>query len=399
VTGVYLKLTQPIHRTRKTMVCLHSHVLSTSPLLNSCSEASGCNLKDETIAKLYNTTHKTWLLDELVLQEISYDIQLVIECASDNDTIQLSSNQIIKPLRTLSITLPVKMESLFPADNAKTEDSNQEDLRAVLTCPSKGNLLYIATSEFTMSNLRISDCSQSKSVISLNVSDCSESMEDSRILFEGVEFSHLIMSNNKRILKNVSTVCGYLEFKNVEIRDNSCSDHGCFLLPTQSRITSSSIVRNSNSDGSQENTVFKIRSRSQLLVENITAMNNSIRVFYIDSDAGLDIRDSFFGSNMERSTLWESKAAGRGAVLFADHAEMVSISNTTFIHNIAGAAGGAIFSSMSPLSIQNCTFVNNTVIDYFGGVVYFVGDVPLHVATSIFKGRASSIEIFIGIDV
>lgn len=366
-------------------------ILVFSPLLYSCSEVSKRNLKEETLSRLYDNTHKIWLLDDSALQEIGNDIQAVIECASVNDILQLSSNQTIKPSRTLSISFPIKIESFFQVDNAKREESTQKDLRATLTCPRQGSLLYITTPEFAMANLRISNCTQSKSsVISLNVSDCSRNVQDSKILFESVEFSHLTMSNERRILEDISTACGCVEFKDVEIRDNSCYDGGCFLLPRQSRIASSSIVKNENADNSPNNTLFKIPLGGELQVEDIIAINNSIRVFYLDSKAELDIRDSFFEGNIEWKTLWASKLVGGGAVVFAGGARMVSISNTAFIGNVAGMAGGAILAMLSPISIENCTFINNTVVHYYGGAIHSVGAAQLNVSISVFEGNVSS---------
>eukprot|EP00210_Caulerpa_lentillifera_P000356 g349.t1 len=291
---------------------------------------------------------------------------------------------LIKPTRTLSITIPIKLESYFDPVNASRSGAIQEDHRSVMTCPEKGNLFRIMTPEFTLSNIRIANCVRSSDVISLNISHISKNENRSRILLHGVEFTNLVMSRSKTIVKDISQVQISLELANVRILENVCGHRGCFILPKQSHMSSSFISSNSGQVDFSDNSVFRIQSQSEFLMEDTRAVNNSIRVFYVESDAGLEIKGSYFARNVEPRTLWESKTAGRGAVLFADHAKWINISKCDFESNLAGSAGGAIFVTTSSVRITNCMFFNNTVVEYFGGVIYFVGESKLDISNSSF---------------
>lgn len=102
---------------------------------------SGCDLSLEDVDRFYDAFSQQWLIDDDVLEEMDNDVQAVVECAHENDTLLFVTDQIIKPRRTLvlsqNLTLASRSESGFAENGVPVSVS--EKVR--LTCPDSGQLI------------------------------------------------------------------------------------------------------------------------------------------------------------------------------------------------------------------------------------------------------------------
>lgn len=91
--------------------------------------------------RFYDASSQRWLLNDGVLEALDNDVQAVIECTNENDTILFVTDKTIKPARTLilsqNLTIASQSESSFARSGSQI--SAMESVR--LTCPDSGRLL------------------------------------------------------------------------------------------------------------------------------------------------------------------------------------------------------------------------------------------------------------------
>lgn len=95
------------------------------------SADAGCTLSTEEVETILDDASRTWTVTDDVLQD--HDIQEIIMCTDEGDTISLQTTQTIQP----------RSQSVIPWDltfDGLTDGANET---AVMTCPEREGLFLV----------------------------------------------------------------------------------------------------------------------------------------------------------------------------------------------------------------------------------------------------------------
>lgn len=98
-----------------------------------CCVDVSCSLRDGEVRSLLNEVTRTWRVADAVLKE--HDLQDIIDCTIEGDTISLQTTQRIQPRKRLEISQNLTI------DGAWSQRNNVP--RASMTCPSKSEGLFL----------------------------------------------------------------------------------------------------------------------------------------------------------------------------------------------------------------------------------------------------------------
>ena len=121
---------------------------------------------------------------------------------------------------------------------------------------------------------------------------------------------------------------------------------------------------NQTINGKQKGPFIKIMSGAILILNNITISN-----FKTTSNGGA-IALQISGDLNTNNVVFKDNSARVGGAIWIQRTNTniaITISNTTFINNTATASGGAIWNGQTPLEIDECNFINNSVTGYGAG--------------------------------
>jgi len=102
---------------------------------------SGCDLSSAEIERFYDASSAQWRITDEVLEELSNDVQAIVECANDNDTLLFATNQTIKPTRTLIFSHNLTLASQFESGSTENGVPVPVSEKVRMTCPDSGQLI------------------------------------------------------------------------------------------------------------------------------------------------------------------------------------------------------------------------------------------------------------------
>lgn len=93
-------------------------------------------------SRIYDRSSRLWTVDDSILEELLNDVQLIINCTTEGDTVVFNTRDIIKPRSTLqllwNLTLTVKLPDIRESNGTSISDS-----MVWFTCPDSGELFTI----------------------------------------------------------------------------------------------------------------------------------------------------------------------------------------------------------------------------------------------------------------
>lgn len=105
------------------------------PLAASRIDAVPCELTEREIGPLLDETTRTWTLNDAALTQ--HDLQDVIDCAEEDDTVFLQTREIVQPRQRLRIRQSLVIKGT-PSDGDEVAS-----VKASITCPLNQGLLLI----------------------------------------------------------------------------------------------------------------------------------------------------------------------------------------------------------------------------------------------------------------
>jgi CSLREA domain-containing protein len=79
-----------------------------------------------------------------------------------------------------------------------------------------------------------------------------------------------------------------------------------------------------------------------------------------------------------------------GGAIYTDGAGSLTVTESTFNLNTAGASGGAIAAQGTELALRNVTFLTNSALTGFGGALYFFRDLPATINNVTITGNTAA---------
>jgi len=225
------------------------------------------------------------------------------------------------------------------------------------------------TPSLVIINLLFIGCNSSSDMILLKPS-CIDTRRLGQTRFVHVDFSNNHLSNSASLIHGRGASCTQLSLENVEFAGNHCSGEGCVLLSSNATLQDVRVLKNRKGRVSSECSIFSTKAKSEILIENMSALRNEIRVFHV-LRTSLRIRRSHFEGNMKKQSARRSFRKTNGGVIFA-RSSVFSIRDSTYEGNFA-ASGGALFARLSKLQIKNCMFHRNNASIAHGGAIYLRG--------------------------
>eukprot|EP00210_Caulerpa_lentillifera_P003967 g3786.t1 len=350
-----------------------------------------CRLSDDDVRQFYNQSSRQWLITDEVLEAVSNDVQSIIECAQENDTLLFSTNSIVTPARTLYLSKNLTLGSQYEPNLVDDESQISASEVTRFTCPETEQLITSRSPSFTLLNIVVEGCHSSSSIIELDA-DC-EGRSLERIRFRHVVIERNILTDEARILNSRAPMCFYLELDDVRIGHNLCTGDSCLFLSSRNALNNIHVIGNTReSNSSPDLSIFLAPEGSRIIATNITSRGNQMKSFYL-SNGRLDIIDSNFSNNtwnhasMTRSngvnggvlfsinstvsishTIFEDNYAQIGGVICAPETS-VSISRSNLTRNEAEFGGSLYLRDSNSINISHCSFIDNKA-DAYGGVIY-----------------------------
>eukprot|EP00210_Caulerpa_lentillifera_P003962 g3781.t1 len=352
------------------------HVLQRQSQSGSENETP-CRLNEDDVRQFYNQSSRQWLITDAVLDAVSNDVQSIIECAQENDTLLFTTTAVVTPARTLNLTKNLTLSSQDEPNLVDDEGQISTSEVARFTCPESGQLITSRSSSFTLLNIVVEGCNSSSSIIELDA-DC-----EGRSL-GSVRFRHLVIEGNiltgaAHILNSRSAMCFHLELDDIRIVHNLCAGDSCLFLSSRNILNNIYLINNTGGrDISPQISVFSAREGSQITATNVTSEGNQIRSFYI-SNGNLDIIDSSFSNNAWNNTTVTRENRVYGGVLFSSNST-ISIFSTTFEDNHAFNGGVIYATDASIFFVSQSNFTRNLAL-YVGALFVHSSSLTIHTTT------------------
>eukprot|EP00210_Caulerpa_lentillifera_P003968 g3787.t1 len=358
-----------------------------------------CRLSEDDVRQFYNQSSRQWLITDEVLEAVSNDVQSIIECAQENDTLLFTTNAVVTPTRTLNLTKNLTLGSQGEPNLVDNESQISISEVTRFTCPESGQLITSRAPSFTLLNVAVEGCHSSSSIIELDA-DCEERPLE-RIRFRHVVIEGNILTGAARILNSISPMCFHLELDDVRIDRNLCAGDSCVFLSSRNTLNNIHLINNIRGNNSSPDlSIFSSPEGSRIIATNVTSTRNQMRSFYLSS-CSFNIIDSNFNNNMWNlasvtksndvdggilfsssstvsisSTIFEDNYALNGGVIYATDASNVLISQSNFTRNEAEYGGSLYVEDSSSVTISHSGFIEHKAETY-GGVIYLENQASL----------------------
>jgi len=109
--------------------------------LFSYADDFACSLSESQTDSWYNETTHRWLVDDDVLAELDNDVQAVINCTSENDTVMFRSESTLKPRNTITIPWNLTLSGYLQGNLMTRGRISKAGNKVRLTCARNGPLI------------------------------------------------------------------------------------------------------------------------------------------------------------------------------------------------------------------------------------------------------------------
>ena len=122
-----------------TSVCENSFL---TPMLLVLADLP-CSLSAERLDLHLNETTRTWRINRSLLDDVKGDIQVIVNCTTPGDVLSFSPKRRIRPSSRVVIPWPLTLTA--PVDSSNLEEGvfPRSDAKAIFTCPSEGEGVFL----------------------------------------------------------------------------------------------------------------------------------------------------------------------------------------------------------------------------------------------------------------
>lgn len=379
-------------------------------------EKNDCKLSSIEKNKYYDYINKKWILTDSIINSLNSDIQIIVDCTEENDTIIFNTNNIIKPKNTININWHLTITSLLispstsPPPVAATvrqqPPPQSNNKKAIFTCHRDNAIFNIKSKSVTLSNIIISDChmmarrkksksppydtiikkSEEERGIIIFSNKCESSNNYGIIEFKNVEFKRNI---NTRCFSFKRKICSSLHMTHVLFENNTSPLNNVIgKLPPLTTISDTSFINNKIKFHNQsvKNKGIMMYNNGILAIQRIYVKNNIGTLFSIEN-GNISISDSMFQNNMNVHLNFSSSVLLMPSVLASNKAN-VKIDNSTF----SKTKSMFIYLKDSDLIVNNSTFEYcNATVNVNGNYSAIVSeDSKLNIKNSKFSNNISN---------
>eukprot|EP00210_Caulerpa_lentillifera_P003966 g3785.t1 len=342
-----------------------------------------CRLSADNVSRIYFQSSRQWLVTDEVLDTVDNDVQLIIECANEDDSIFFRTSSVIRPTRTLNVTKNLTLGTQHEPDFTENGSQISTSEMTRFTCPESRQLITSQSPSFTLRDLVIEDCNSTSSIIELDTECDQQGSVGTARLFR-IFIENNAVFGEAHIIDSRPRSCLHLELDDVLMRQNLCAIGSCMLLPPNNTLSNIQLFKNEGvNDSSSKSAIFSASKDSYTTAINVTSEGNQIRSFSVSNGTLIIVDSNFSGNTWNLSSLSQTRVNSiGGGVVFSNHSS-VSISRTIFEHNYA-LNGGGIFALSSNVSINSCQFVGNDAGDGDGGALYGHYNSSFDISASLF---------------
>eukprot|EP00210_Caulerpa_lentillifera_P003941 g3761.t1 len=326
---------------------------------SSSEDASVSSLDCDNLTRFYNEPSRLWVLNNETLEFVNNDVQRIVDCTNENDTLLFQTDSVIKPSRTLVLSQNLTLGSFSETEFLQNQNLIPSTERVRFTCSESGQFILSRSPSFTLINIAIEDCSSTLSLIELD-SDCSDARPSQTVGMLDILIERNELYGQGRILNSRDPSCFHLELDDVIIQENLCDGGGsCVSLSSSNTLRNIQLLRNNGSGNSSlDNSIFFAPEGSTTNATNVTSKGNLIRSFLVLSGT-LNITNSHFSDNTINQD---------GGAIRATMNSSLLLTHSSFSSN-EGRSGGAIFLNSSTGIVLHCNFSVNKA-EIFGGAIF-----------------------------
>lgn len=93
--------------------------------------------------RIYEEESGTWFVDDSILEALDNDLQLIVRCTEDGDTVLFQSSQVIKPQRTVTISWNLTFSTEPDSELLSQGTITETESKVRFQCPEDGGLLSV----------------------------------------------------------------------------------------------------------------------------------------------------------------------------------------------------------------------------------------------------------------
>eukprot|EP00210_Caulerpa_lentillifera_P004170 g3976.t1 len=394
-----------------------------------------CRLTRRELRRYAGNEEGQWVLNDSGFNALYGEIQLLINCTEDGDTIFFDVEDPVQPTSRIVIYWNLTLSAFVQRPRDKNGMFPRAGRKVIFVCPREDEGVFvIAANESLFANFIFRNCSLDHRTGEeqyglITTRNCSTSRNLGTIAFHHVDFEANFLNASAALLVQESS-CSAIDIVDVSFHNNTCVGVCAASLSTWNEIRNMSLNMNQFLDKDVHTpTLIRIHSGSNATIDGLIASENNGTVVYVQNatmhisnsyiyknsggrsqiedypggvafvQASGQILDSQFEANtgttgssidirnsscvIERTSVTRSESTGLGGGISSLFGANVRILDSFIANNSAVSHGGGIYSSRTTsLKIEN-TIIEMNIAELGGGIYSKEGN--LEVTRSNFR--------------
>ena len=120
-----------------------SHSCRTFESSRKVNAGGKCRLSQEEISAMLDDQRRVWMVDEAVVRRLDNDVQLLIDCTQEGDSVFFPAGSHIRPSRRVEIPWRLTVGTFAGSTSATDETAFGRRERTVFSCRRNRGLFYV----------------------------------------------------------------------------------------------------------------------------------------------------------------------------------------------------------------------------------------------------------------